>query len=337
MIELKTKEHLVYLLQSGLMRVSRYDLHFIQNLQTLTLRKEKITSNQVLLFDKIVEKYKRQLQKHRVTQEVLDSLYWETEIILSDPKHTEAYISIEGNLIVFRAPFNKKFMDEKAKQKSTFVWLKEKRRYESVYSTVALKEIFSLATRHYPKVNYCDEIKNMLNTLAVFDSVKFWSPTLIKHNSKPLLVAMNPYVADATKDIVIDNSHKCLVELSRYGIRIDSSITNNDPSLEFASNYIVEFDVAELDSLVEYISLINTDAVFFSGNAGLLPNHKKILQTKLADNGIYIDENHRDVVNSRLEKYKRPLLITKTYMCSNSYDKFIKVITLKNSLPVQLT
>ena len=54
MIELNNKEQLIYYMVANL-RLSRYDIRFLQNLEKISLVKKRITSNQVELVDKLIE------------------------------------------------------------------------------------------------------------------------------------------------------------------------------------------------------------------------------------------------------------------------------------------
>lgn len=325
-------------MQSGLLRLSRYDLKFIQNLQSIVLRKEKITSNQVTLFNKVVDKYQKQLQKHNITKSTIDSLVWDTEIIDSDPEHTQAYLSIIENLILFKSPFNKKFLEAISKPgHNNFVWIKERKRYESPYSTTALKFIVELAKKHFGDVNYCPEISRLLNTLTPYCDVKYWSPSFVRHHDGYLLVAMNSHLGDVTKNLVLDGSVNCLIELSRYGITVDSAITDENPFLKFASTYMVDLDIAKIDEFVEYMLALNTDGVFISDNIGLLPAQRKTVVSKLLESNIHIDTRNEMIVSARIEGYSRPVLISKSYPhVRYTHPNFIKVIKLKNSHPVNI-
>ena len=64
MVELNYKEHLVYYMVNNL-RLSRYDIRFLQNLEKISIVKKIITSNQTELVDKLIEKYERQFVKNQ--------------------------------------------------------------------------------------------------------------------------------------------------------------------------------------------------------------------------------------------------------------------------------
>ena len=66
MADLKSKEDILYFMISGILRISRSDLRFITNLQSIAKTKNYITSNQSKLLNTIILKYERQLAKQEM-------------------------------------------------------------------------------------------------------------------------------------------------------------------------------------------------------------------------------------------------------------------------------
>jgi hypothetical protein len=337
MIPIKTKEHLIYFMQCGMMRLSKYDLRFVQNLQALTLQHLKLTSNQVMLFDKLVYKYRKQLLKHGLTQDQLTPLVWETSIVASDPKFTEAFVSIENETIIFRAPFSKKFIDEFRKiQNNSFTWVKDRKVYESPFSTQSLKYLLEVANNVYPVVNYCPVLARSLNRLETFAS-KYWNPTLVKCNDQYLIAASNAHLDLAIRDIKLSNDPVCLSMLTSYGVKIDDSIIGNDPILKFASEFSPALELMDIDTISKNLLAINCDAIFIGGRSRWATQYKEKLEEKIKGAGLYIDDRIQETVESRLEGKNNPVLL---YMSpglvelSHANSRFRKVIKLKNSMPV---
>lgn len=340
MIELKTREHLVYFMQAGLLRLSKYDLRFVQNLQVLIHTKNNITTNQVSLFERLVAKYQRQLEKHNINQNIIDSLHWSTKIVSSDPKFTEAYISIDDDIISFRGPFNKKFVDTFRKiPNNDFVWVKEKKAYQAPFTTLALKIIVDASHLQYPIVNYCPVTQKLLNNLIEqYEHVKYWSPTLVKCNEQYLIAALNPELADAIKDITLSNDPTCLSTLATYGVLIDIDIIVDDPVLKFASTYMPEVDIKYIDTFVENLKAIECDGVCLVGRMGLLPQQtKSLLISKMKDANIKCDERHELLTYARAFDYKNPVVITSmNKFISVPFTSFTKVVRIKNSMPIDI-
>lgn len=337
MIPIKTKEHLVYFMQCGMMRLSKYDLRFVQNLMAMT--SQQITTNQVALFDKLLDKYKRQLFKHGLTPAKLAELNWETKIIASDPKFSEASVSVTGNTITFKSPFNKKFIDQFKKiEHNPYAWNKDKKIYEAPFSTQALKYLLSITHDIYPVVNYCPELTRMLNTLDKY-SAPYWNPTLIKCNDIYLIAAINEHLHSAINNIEISCDPECISFLASCGVKIDDKVINQNATLKFASEFNPEVDITDIDSLVENLRAIKCDVIFLSGRSKWALHYKKILEEKIQDTDLVIDDKINEILESRLEGKKNPVMF---YLSSGLAElrktngKFRKIIKLKNSTPVNI-
>jgi hypothetical protein len=341
MFEIKTKEHLAYFMQTGVMRLGKYDLRFVQNINHIALTKKPITTNQSQLFDKLVEKYNRQLAKHGITKNLINSLEWQIPIISSDPKHTEAFITIKEDKILFKAPFNKNFLSAFRKiEDNPFKWEREEKVYVSEFGTRSLKILVTVAGEIYPIVNYCPITTQLLNTLTEFDTVRYWNPTLVKLHDSYLIAAANDSLINATKHITLNSYPECLLELSRFGISIDDAIINDDPLNKFASKYVVEEDFVNIENLISWLTSLNCDTVIIMGVAMML-NHRKILQQRIRDAGIAIITNE---VNTEDDW---PFADANTFIINFSKSQSVdipvsvmkrvkKIILLRNSTPIDI-
>ena len=91
-------------------RLSRYDLQFINNLTNLIIRNNTITSNQDSLFRKIAFKYRKQFIQHKMFVDDLLLLPWNCNMVESSPQYTNASISVLKDKIIFKSPFSKSFL-----------------------------------------------------------------------------------------------------------------------------------------------------------------------------------------------------------------------------------
>jgi hypothetical protein len=129
----------------------------------------------------------------------------------------------------------------------------------------------------------------------------------------------------------------CLSTLALYGIEFDTSITSNDPLLEFASKFIVDVDFKDIDQFVEHLVNIQCDGVFMEGNTGMTMPYKKLLVDKLKSANIQTDQRHAQILESRIVDYKNPVLITLSTKDVTSMPQFFKkIIRMRNSLPVKI-
>lgn len=265
MIKIKTKDHLVYFMQSGMMKLSNYDLKFVQNLNTVILQHKPITTNQTLLFDKLISKYKKQLSKHKYSVQFLMSLPWTVDIVESSSEYTEVHISIENNKIFIRCPFNKKFVTEFRKiEYNPFKWDNENKRYESEYSTRAFKIAHNTIPKFYSKVNYCDTASALINRLSNYSPTDIWEPTLVEVNGRYLIGATNQFVQPLIENIELNTDVKTLSYLSEICVRISDNLAK-DNRLNFANSVFYETQIDDLGNVFNWLKELGCDCIFFSG------------------------------------------------------------------------
>lgn len=338
MKQLYTKEHLAYFMQCGMMRLSNYDLKFVQNLHHLATQQKPITTNQIALFDKLVGKYSRQLTKQGFSIETLNQLPWTTPIIQSDPAFTDAFISIDDNKIIFKAPFNKKFIQDFRKLSyNPFEWKRESKRYEAEFGTLTLRLLIKTVHEHYPIVNYCPIICHLLNTLHQFNDVKHWSPTLVKVNDNYIISSINEHVYSAIEHISLDDDISTISELSEFGISIDDSVIQDTAKLKFASNFVTEIEVSNIESVINYLQELKCDCIYYAGNIGVFLNRD--IRNKIS--AIIPNQfNLNDMsYNKQAHQFKYPVVFQFSSTVSNAKiqtHNIKKIIKIKNSNPIDI-
>jgi hypothetical protein len=337
MMQLSTKDHLIYFMQTGVLRLSNYDLKFVQNIHTFILQQKPITTNQVSLFEKLVIKYERQFKKQNMSLEFLQALPWTNTIVQSDPVYTDAYISVIDDVIHFRAPYNKNFITNFRKlDYNPFVWNRELKRYEAPFSTMALKILVHLVHYFYPIVHYCPVIVELLNTVQYLDSVKYWNPTLVKTNGNFLIYATNESLHDAVKDIPLNDDLQTMVTLSEYGIEMDSNLLEDKNKLDFASAYVYEIELSKVDKVFEYLNELKCDGIYFSGHSLLIKKDLKDKASKVTANIHNLSDASQ---NKKLHDYKFPVVMQFSSMISTlklQTHGIKKVIKIVNSNPVDV-
>lgn len=338
LIPIQSKDDLAYVMQSGLLRLGHYDRKFLENLLTQITVGSPITTNQTKLFDILVEKYKRQLIKIGIKEEILKTINWKVQVVPSEKKYTEAYIEILDGKIYFRSPYNKKFLDKLREYEYTgFKWNKEIRAQVANFSTNSFKAIVTVSTEIFPFVNFCNTTKNLLEEMLEYEKIKYWDPTLVCVNGNYFIAASNDPLDNSINQISLLPTVENLCELARHGIKIDDSITNNDPLLIFASQYSVEFDFVNIDKLIEYLKIIKCDGVKFWGN-GLMVHHKKLITGKLLDAQIMqvhdVKPNYNNLVTIVNYGSRKSVLQHSYYQ--NVNKRFAKVILLRDSSPINI-
>lgn len=346
-MDLTTREHLLHFMQR--LALSVYDSRFIQNMLNLLAQHKPLTSNQVALVEKMIVKYKRQLATNwLITSDIVETLIWTTPIVTSDPLLTGAFISIQDSTIIFKAPFNKKFISDNSPQDQVnpFIWDKILKLYKAPFSTHALKLIVNRATKHYPVVNYCPLITELIARLQPYANVTCWTPTLVRINDRLLVAATNVHLDKAIAHIQLAADVKTLALLSEYGVSIDHSVTKYDSRLVFASNYLSEIDITNLDVAIDWLVELGCDCVYFVGQGSLQLQNKKEMHSKLLAAGIFyrnfkhpysISRNDLQRADSSIQ-FKYPVILTFINVSPGDYQHSSakKIIKVTNSLPIEI-
>ncbi len=330
-IDLKTREHLVYFIQCGKLKLSNYDQRFLQNLNYIITVNDPITSNQRDLFEKLVVKYLRQLNKHGLTPEFIAKLKWTVNIVPSDPLYTDAYISIQEGNILFRSPFNKHVLAEFRKiQNNSFIWDKPNKRYTAEYSTHALKIVVTTAKKYFASVHYCPIVKSLLDTISQYEGMKYWDPTLVLVNGNLFIAASNEILDTAIKDIPLTTDARTLAILSDYGIKVDSTIIQGDPKLKFASEYMPEINSQDISTMIDWLRELGCDEVYLLGP--IPESMKEKLLAKLNEitfwkytNDVQPDSNYPVIIQ----------FVTSSLYHPHSGD-VKKVIKIKNNMAIKI-
>jgi hypothetical protein len=327
-----SKDQLAHYMISGHVHLSKKDYGFFNNIRTIVHDNKPVTSNQNKLFDKLLLKYQRQLQKLNHNINELISLSWKVEVLESKQEYLNAYISIDDNIITLRSPFNSKFVQQFRKVPlNNFVWDKVKRIYTSPFSTYQLKIVIDTVSQCYENVLYCDSVQSILKEVEEYKDIKYWQPTLVKINNNFYIVATNNSLNDAIKHIELTDDPKTFYLLSQYGITIDTNLVT-DKYKKFASEYVTEIDTVDLSLLSEYLQQLNVECVFTSQDIIYNKDLNNDLKKILLDKGIIF----KSAKDSKLID-NSVLLVTNlswTPLVNKGY--YNKIIHLTNSRPIKI-
>ena len=228
MIELNNKEQLIYFMITNL-RLSRYDSRFLQNLEKIILVKKVVTSNQVSLVEKLIEKYERQLAKHDMFIDNLLKLIWTTLVIKTTDEYTSAHIGMLDDNLILKTPYNKAFITAfRSLNQSGYVWDNVNKYYIADLSTHSLKLAINMTSKFFTEVRYSDRIQQLLKQVSYYKDVKYWTPTLVYVNGNYMIACSNPSLDEAIRHITLSTELSTLAELVRYGIEIDNNILLTD-------------------------------------------------------------------------------------------------------------
>lgn len=320
------------------MNLSKYDLRFVQNILDVTIKQKSLTTNQVSLFDKILGKYKRQLNKHSLNLEQLKSLPWTSIIVPSEPQYTEGYIWIEDDMIYFKAPFNKNFISSfRQVDYNPFIWDKVTKRYFAPFSTYALQILQTVAPGFYPVINHCPITTELLTDLVKYDTAYCWNPTLVNINNTYLIAAINEHLAEAIKDITLGKDMHTLALLAEHGIDIHPDIIGTEAKLKFASEYLVEEDLQNIHNIATWLKKLGCDMVQMIG-WGMLLQHRKKVYAALEEKGILVYDYDRTATLHPLEnaEYGVVLNMSPSFPQSFADPNAKKIVLLRNSTAIDI-
>jgi hypothetical protein len=336
MTELKTAEHLIYFMIKTL-RLSRYDLRFLENLEKMTVSTHRVTTNQVELVNKLIDKYQRQLIKQGFFIEQLLNLPWSTTIVQTTREYTSAHVGILDDNIILKTPYNKAFITEfRSVSESSFVWDHTNKYYIGDLSTYSLKLAIKTAKKHFTDVRHSDRVNELLQQMEYYKDAIYWSPTLINSNGNYMIASTNTALDKAIEHLPLNTELSTLAELARYGISVDNTILVTEEEL-FAATYNPTIELSDLPNIVPWLQSIKCDYLYVSGMAlttSLKQKHN--FRDRLLDAGIHYVENPKYTTQRELN-YKVPVALRFRMVPDfNEPTNLAKIINVVNSQPVNL-
>jgi hypothetical protein len=258
---MNNKEQLLYFFLNGKVSLSQYDYKFMANLQTMIQNKSRVTSNQATLFDNLISKYKKQLTKNGFDKDILKSLPWKTEIVESTAEYTGAMVSLYGDDLVIKVPFNKPFISAFRQVKNNhFEWDKDSKVYRTSFNTVALKIANTELGKYFPTVRFDDNLNKLFNDISAYEA-EVYNPTLHVINGNLMIVAINSVLGELTQHMDLKIDSITLHKLSMMGINIDPSVYQSDPRLEFASKRVYEIEMDQVEIVISWMKNLGCNNV----------------------------------------------------------------------------
>jgi hypothetical protein len=331
---MQKKEHLLHYMMKGHVHLSKKDYGFFNNLSYIIKEKNQVTSNQNKLFDKLITKYQRQLRKCGNDIDILQKLVWDVSVVDSSQEYLVPRLYIEGNELCLRTPFNTNFVRSfKLAKDNTFVWNKDQRLYRSSFYTHALRLAYDSCNMFFGTLDMSDDIMELIAPLKQFEN-DTKAPILTTSQGKYYINNINTNLAEAIKDIELNDSPQTLYHLSRYGIIVDEVIIKEDPLKLFASQYVAKIDLdLMLTDKIDYIKKLGiTDVYIPMKHASIID---KSIRTILQKEGITIHGNVDNIVDGTVI-IKRVLGTDRINMLGVDPRKIGKVIHITNSRPVDI-
>jgi hypothetical protein len=280
-MNMKNKEQLLYFFLQGKISLSQYDYKFMANLQTMIQRDHRVTTGQAKLFDNLISKYKKQLTKCGLDKVELKALDWNSTLVESTTEYTGAYVSLFSNTLKIRVPFNKTFISKFREVKdNTFFWDKESKTYTTEFSTTAFKITTQVLHKFFPTVKYCDELSDILISLAEIESgATVWNPTLCKVHGKLIVAGCNSIIGDMVKDMELSLEPNLLFKLNKLGIDVDPTIISDYPKLQFAANNVYEAEIVDVENIIGWMKNLGCEYVVIGRGLRTALNQEQLAST----------------------------------------------------------
>jgi hypothetical protein len=343
----QTKEQLITYLSTSI-NLGSYDKKFINNICS---KRDPITTNQETLLNRLIFRYQKQLAKNGLNAHTLAELSWETAPIVSSPNFTEAWISIDNDSIKLSSPYKKKFVNE-LRSLPYSNWNPIDKVWTIALSETSLREVIQLVSTNYDNVNLCDNIKNILDTVALYHDIKYWDPTLIQRNNSLYIAASNEALDIALTNITLNTELATLARLTYYGIRVDHDLIvniNNEmgntsdalSDLLFALSFApAQIEISDIDLIIRQLRLVNPDVVILYDWFVRLTEYMSEIVTRLEQYAIpYIISSGIEKLD--ITKFEFPIIISygmkSAYLTSDCIvGRIAKIVRLKNTNKIDI-
>lgn len=301
-------------------------------LQSIIGRYNRVTTNQAALFDRLLIKYARQLQKHQVDANMLHELTWKTPVVESTSDYTGARVSFNEQHLTIKVPFNKQFITFFGTKinHNPFIWNKDEKIYTASFSTYALKIAYNTLPRFFKTVQYCSNTQPIITSIENY-SAKFWNPTMTLVDNRPVIMAINQALADQIDSTIITTDPECISQLVNLGVEIDPIIYQGDQLRTLAASKLFEIDINDLELTIKTLAALKFETIAISRIMPSCLNRQSIVDM--------IIQHGMNAVDMRIgEKFEgRTASLQHTSVYNLAVDgKIEKIIAMKNSQPIGL-
>lgn len=292
----RTKEEVIHFLLTYI-SMGTYDKKFVNNIHNSN---RPLTTNQSELLEKIIVRYNKQFIKQGLSVHDLVKLPWKTEPVLSITEFTEAHISIVEDKIQLRSPYKKSFITELKNFHFPIQWDRNNRYWSIDFFESSLRQIIEITERHYSNIHYCEHITKIIDTLIPYEDIKYWDPTLVYHNNRYYIMAVNEHLYKAIEPLVQDINVQSMSRLISYGVNIEESAINKiletsvvpDPKImrDLIESDDIQVDKTELINLIDTLLFLGCDMLLLTGTTSYDSKKKitNLIKEKLNDSNVVV-------------------------------------------------
>ncbi len=310
------------------------------NLESLHLANSKpLTTNQSDLLNKIILRYSRQLSKQELFAEELVSLPWTREPIPSLPQFTEVHLLLVDDELILRTPYKNTFVKDFKKLDLYAKWEHDDKFWRIPASSHTLSRVDSCINHHFNKVNYCDVLRPMIESLDEFKNTS-WDPVYKVSNGNFYVGSITPMLYDAIEHISFDTTLDSLARIVACGIEIHDSVLEKfrekytESQIRFAVERVSKIEIGDFQ-LNSLILDLKPDAVVFM-------EHTATSKTFLLNTKEFLKTHNIEMVSMpfsrivELSKFEYPIIIEPGISHKQIVPYANKIIQMVNSSPIHI-
>jgi len=332
------KEELLSYFIKGYIHIGKKDYLFFHNLDKFLHEGKNITSKQNDLFNKLIVKYQRQLQKQNFDIKFLLDLNWKTKVVPTDPELLVAKINLIDNSLVVKTPYNKKFssaISNKSLRTNSFTWDKTNKCYVAPFTTTNFSYAYKKVQECFPSYRLCTNLQQIIDEVEGLND-KIWCPTLVERNKLFYILAVNENLYNQIKNFDVRTDLNSLYALSKFGIKINSSILNSDILTNFLNKREVLVNYQEAETILQNLHIMGINKVYVHSNSNnFLKNSTNYILEQLKKYGISFQflktsfDNNEVVPNSLTIKFSKSMLTHSNIVTD-------KVLIVANDTPIEV-
>jgi len=225
---MKTRETFVHWFSSYI-RLSRADYAFVNNIVHRVTTQQAVTLGQAALLDKIIFKYRKQLQSYDVEVGNVLALPWLRSPTPGKADNDKYQLQIANGYIICSFPYNstlvqkiRQFRNGSYAPKSH--WNRDMRQWETPLSLCNFKRWYQLVVDSGYPFTFCPQVQQLLDTIAYYGTADHWRCRLVQLPSGYWVVNnIAESLLEHLPEFDYEINEKIIDQLTELGICIEPS------------------------------------------------------------------------------------------------------------------
>jgi hypothetical protein len=181
----------------------------------------------------------------------------------------------------------------------------------------------------------CTNLQQIIDEVEGLND-KIWCPTLVERNKLFYILAVNENLYNQIKNFDVRTDLNSLYALSKFGIKINSSILNSDILTNFLNKREVLVNYQEAETILQNLHIMGINKVYVHSNSNnFLKNSTNYILEQLKKYGISFQflktsfDNNEVVPNSLTIKFSKSMLTHSNIVTD-------KVLIVANDTPIEV-